>query len=152
MKKFGTPNGAGPGSAKEKVGLLGVGTPGPVIPAPGASGLAFFFLASFLAVFVTVVAMFFPVPLTSLPRVLPEPEKLPEAAFCLVGLPEPIGDPVGALVVLVVGVVDGLEGVEEVVGVVVVAVVSVGVPLLPADAVGVGLVLVEVGVQLAMTL
>ena len=27
MKKFGTPSGAGPGSANEKVGLDGVGTP-----------------------------------------------------------------------------------------------------------------------------
>ena len=32
MKKFGTPNGAGPGNANWNVGLAGVGTPGPVIP------------------------------------------------------------------------------------------------------------------------
>ena len=30
MKKFGTPIGAAPGSAKEKVGFDGVGTPAPV--------------------------------------------------------------------------------------------------------------------------
>jgi hypothetical protein len=36
MKKFGTPIGAGPGRAKEKVGLAGVGTP----PLPVAFGLA----------------------------------------------------------------------------------------------------------------
>src|SRR5579875_2653654 len=32
MKKFGTPSGEGVGSAKEKLGLAGVGTPGPVGP------------------------------------------------------------------------------------------------------------------------
>jgi hypothetical protein len=46
MKKFGTPSGAGPGSANEKVGLAGVGTPGPVIPV----GVGFCF-AALLTVF-----------------------------------------------------------------------------------------------------
>lgn len=35
MKKFGTPIGAGPGSANEKVGFAAVGTPGPVGPVGG---------------------------------------------------------------------------------------------------------------------
>ena len=40
MKKLGTPIGAGPGSEKEKVGLVGVGTPVVV-----RSGVAGFFVA-----------------------------------------------------------------------------------------------------------
>ena len=53
MKKFGTPIGAGPGSANEKVGLDGVGTPGPV--GPEAFGLAGFDLG--FAFFVLLVAV-----------------------------------------------------------------------------------------------
>ena len=43
MKKFGTPIGAGPGSAKEKVGFDGVGTPLLVTGGAGVFGLAAFF-------------------------------------------------------------------------------------------------------------
>lgn len=46
MKKFGTPMGAGPGSAKENVGLAGVGTPLLVLVGAGAGGV-FFFLGVF---------------------------------------------------------------------------------------------------------
>src|SRR5947209_11493403 len=38
MKKLGTPSGAGPGSAKEKVGLAGVGTPCGVLAAGALAG------------------------------------------------------------------------------------------------------------------
>src|SRR5437660_2384822 len=47
MKKLGTPIGAGPGSANEKVGLAGVGTPLLVTGGGGVGGLAFFGLAFF---------------------------------------------------------------------------------------------------------
>src|SRR5919109_1202299 len=47
MKKFGTPIGAGPGSANENVGLAGVGTPLLVRGGGGVGGLAF--LCCFLA-------------------------------------------------------------------------------------------------------
>src|SRR2546421_5211904 len=40
MKKFGTPIGAAPGNASEKVGLAGVGTPAGVRNAPGGAGRA----------------------------------------------------------------------------------------------------------------
>lgn len=43
MKKFGTPIGAGPGSAYEKVGFDGVGTPPLVAGGGGAVGVDFFF-------------------------------------------------------------------------------------------------------------
>jgi hypothetical protein len=51
MKKFGTPIGAGPGSANENVGLAGVGMPLLVRGGGGVGGAAFlcFFLAFFLA-------------------------------------------------------------------------------------------------------
>jgi hypothetical protein len=45
MKKFGTPIGAAPGSAKEKVGFDGVGTPAGVV---GGAGLAGDGLAGFV--------------------------------------------------------------------------------------------------------
>jgi hypothetical protein len=47
MKKFGTPIGAGPGRANEKVGLDGVGTPLLVTGGGGVGGLARFFLFFF---------------------------------------------------------------------------------------------------------
>jgi hypothetical protein len=40
MKKLGTPSGAGPGSAKLKVGFEALGTPGPVGPLGVAFSLA----------------------------------------------------------------------------------------------------------------
>jgi hypothetical protein len=61
MKKFGTPSGAGPGSANEKVGFAGVGTPGPVGPdvdglTPFALALAFFtWLVRVVVVLLTAV-------------------------------------------------------------------------------------------------
>ena len=79
MKKFGTPSGAGPGSANENVGFAVVGTPGPV--GPEAFGLSGFFLVFLWAlrledVFVVVVVLLL---VTSLPLVLPgllNPEEL----------------------------------------------------------------------------
>ena len=48
MKKLGTPIGAGPGSAKEKLGFEGVGTP-PLVRWGGGEELAgFFFFFLFL--------------------------------------------------------------------------------------------------------
>jgi hypothetical protein len=44
MKKLGTPIGAAPGSANEKLGLEGVGTPPLVRWGGGDLGLVFFFL------------------------------------------------------------------------------------------------------------
>ena len=44
MKKLGTPIGAAPGSAKEKLGFEGVGTPLLVRWGGGDEGLVFFFL------------------------------------------------------------------------------------------------------------
>lgn len=121
MKKFGTPIAAGPGSAKEKVGLEGVGTPSRLTGGGGATvvwvvpvwpeeGLVFGLLVGFF-----------------------DPDEPPEGwgvgFFCPVpgffvgGLePPPPGCPVvggGVLVVVVVGVV--------VVVVVVVVVLVVGV-------------------------
>lgn len=58
MKKFGTPSGAGPGSAKENVGLAGVGTPGPVGPVTPVAP----FDATFFAVVVTVETALLPAP------------------------------------------------------------------------------------------
>jgi hypothetical protein len=125
MKKFGTPSGAAPGSANEKVGLAAVGTPGPVIVDAGVDpGLG-------VAVLLVVVVLVFVVPLTSLPEVVPELEKPPEPLACFLPEPdEPPGCELVVVVVLVVGVV----------------LVEVG------PAVTVGVVLVVVGAQLAVTL
>jgi hypothetical protein len=53
MKKFGTPIGAGPGRAKEKVGLAGVGTP-PLVA--GGGGVGAFFLFGFFFFFLVGAA------------------------------------------------------------------------------------------------
>ena len=118
MKKFGTPSGAGPGSAKENVGLAGVGTPFRVV---GAGGLAFFVAATVESVCVMAVPTVFFVPLFWLPLDLVEGRE----PFCLV-LDVLLGVVVVDWGVVEVGVVvvdDGevvvalTEGVVEVVGV-----------------------------------
>jgi hypothetical protein len=89
MKKLGTPSGAAPGSANEKVGFEVVGTPGPVMPLDcGVTG------AFCLAVVVVLVAVV-PMPLMSLPVVLPELEKLPEPPLLVVVVepPDPEEEP-----------------------------------------------------------
>jgi hypothetical protein len=133
MKKLGTPIGAGPGSANEKLGFDGVGTPLEVRCGGGDAGLvAFFFL--FCLFFCLPDELFEP----------PEPT-VPAGARCLDGrwdLPGDVGlgavcvgvvddgvvfdlppEPPGVVVVCVLLV--GLVGVL-VVGVVVVGVVDVG--------------------------
>jgi hypothetical protein len=60
IKKFGTPNGAGPGSANENVGFAAVGTP---FLDTGANGLA----ADVVVVVVVGVVAFVPVPFVSFP-------------------------------------------------------------------------------------
>src|SRR5437764_12726088 len=95
MKKLGTPSGAGPGRAKEKVGLAAVGTPGPVMPAAPVLDLDFFcfFVAvSFCPVtFLTVEVTFFLIVLVlSFPREL-------------FGLAKPGDEVLGVVVVEVAG-------------------------------------------------
>src|ERR1700736_5648782 len=126
MKKLGTPSGAGPGRAKENVGLDGPGTPGPVIPV-WAVGAAFLVLAFFLVTTLGVMVA----PVVSLPGVLfglPKVEEL----LRLAGVGDEEG--VGVWGVVVVGVV------EVVVGVVVTVTVGAG-----------GVVVVPGG-QMALTL
>ncbi|MGZ4307549.1 MAG: hypothetical protein ACXVEW_13030 [Solirubrobacteraceae bacterium] len=94
MKKLGTPIGAGPGSANEKLGFEGVGTP-PVVRWGGGDELLFFFFFLFF------------------PDEFPDPldPTVPAGAGWLDGrwdLPGELG--FGAVVVDVVGVVD--EGVD----------------------------------------
>jgi hypothetical protein len=121
MKKFGTPMAAGPGTENEKVGLKGVGTPGPVGP---------------------VVAGFAPDDAAGLLEDLdfllddePEPElccEEPEPDFLVVEPPEcdPPPEPLlGGLDVVVVGVVVGVVFGGVVLVVVVVGVVVVPVPV-----------------------
>src|SRR5947209_503080 len=54
MKKFGTPIGAGPGRANEKVGLAGVGTP-PLVAGGGGVGAIFLFGFCFFFFFLFLV-------------------------------------------------------------------------------------------------
>ena len=125
MKKFGTPRGAGPGSANEKVGLAGVGTPGPVGPVvAGDFGVLPFLVLALPVRLCVVVVSVLPAPLWSLPVVLEE--------LCFVGflLPFP-DDELGVVDVLVVEVDVVLDVVVVVVVVDVVGVVTgtVGVVL-----------------------
>jgi hypothetical protein len=90
MKKFGTPNGAGPGNANENVGFAAVGTPFFVATAGG-------FVAGFDVVVVGVEVV--PVPWVSLP-----PGPVVPAGFFVGFLRFP--DPVLDGVVEVVGVVE----------------------------------------------
>ena len=103
MKGFGTPSGAGPGSAKEKVGLAAVGTPGPLIPVdPVEPVFLAVFLVVFLTVFLTVDVSFEAVVCVSLPEVFfgfLKVEVVVEVFFWTVE----VGD---GLLVVVVGVVD----------------------------------------------
>src|SRR5579884_1008478 len=55
MNGLGTPRGAGPGMAKEKVGLAAVGTPGPVIPAAPVGPVELVFLWVVFLVFALLV-------------------------------------------------------------------------------------------------
>jgi hypothetical protein len=121
MKKLGTPRGAGPGSANEKVGLAGVGTPGPVGPVlAGDFGFLAFLVLALLVRLCVVVVTVLPAPLWSLPVVL---EELRFVGFLL---PFP-DDELGVVDVLVVEVDVVLDVV--VVGVVGVVTVTVGVVL-----------------------
>lgn len=138
MKKFGTPNGAAPGSANEKVGLAGVGTPGPVGPVVAGLGAAFLCLPElpfFTALGVIVL------PVVSLPRVLLGLAKVEDLVLGCWDVAEEEDEEEGEVgrevVLVVVGVVDcGVEVVFELV------VVTVGV----------GVEVVAAGWQLAVTL
>jgi hypothetical protein len=97
IKKFGTPNGAGPGSANENVGFAAVGTP---FFDTGANG----FVVVVVVVVVGVVA-FVPVPFVSLPAGPVAPDGL-RVGF--LPFPDPVDDG-GCDDVAVVGLVEVVD-------------------------------------------
>jgi hypothetical protein len=105
MKKFGTPSGAGPGSAKENVGLEGVGTPFLEVFGGGlAEDFLFFFLPPLLPLLLLPPLLFLE------PYVDLDPEEapglLPEPPPELLWEPEPDDLVVVVLVEVVVVLVD----------------------------------------------